>query len=852
VPLCLLDAVRAGKSVRIEPKGARWALLEQGGSKPLAARKHRAAADELLRLAYSDFERELQIACPPRTESREALVFTPQRPAGEAVRYAVLEAADVVSSHDPLTFSADRRYPSDVQERVYDRDPNEQRKVMVGAQTLNPAVVVNRAPTPEAGPPLVTTGGRAIVLGGNGRSMMIRRAYANGEPAARAYREDLERRAGEFGLTADQVRGMKAPILVRVVEGLTAESPVRELSAAVRRYNETMTAALDERARAVAKARQLSENTIIALGELLAGAGDASLRDVMRAQPEAFLRLLEADGIVTPQNRAEWTQGGALTDRAKDELEGLFLGRVLGTSQRLSATSPATLRKVERAVPYLVRVEGLNPSFSRIATLQAAVDLANEAQNRKLSLDELLSQVGMFEQRKPDPAAEELARVLLEESQRSVADRFKRWASVASFDPRQATMFGRPPSLEEANAALFRRLSNPCGCEHRRPNPSVVCPRCKGTGRAAPWATAEGLKAFDTCPLCSGRGVLVVDQLPRASPSQPRLFNPGTPPGTELRVVVQRAGKNAGGAELWRPCLAVVDVATSKVRELYSCGETTKTALETALEAAKRLARSQNLVIDAGGVLLEPSGRTSNPGRPIAIIETTASTTRQLARELVLGYGRELAGAEVLVRRPGRAPIRIRFDGAKVPTELLVDRKPNPALRKDLAGDVADALKRDKASVWIYSGACPCKPLKKGRKALADFWERQATLARARRELAALERGPAATAALERSRPILIEELRREIPVLERRLRAEGCGCTLPGLGSAEEGSMPQPPRSTPEAKPPPARPPPVQDDELDEYDDELDNPALTPEITPRRVITSAETDDAIREGRLE
>jgi len=180
-----------------------------------------------------------------------------------------------------------------------------------------------------------------------GDNVLAEAAYVLLAAAGEGEAHELVRRAAEFGLVAGDVEKLRAPVLVRVVLGLTASSPVRELSAAVRRYNETMTAAMDDRARAVAKARQLSENTVAALGELLAGAGEASLRDVMRDKPEAFLRLLEADGLVTPQNRAEWSAGGALTDRAKDELEGMFLGRVLGSSQRLSATSPATLRKVE-------------------------------------------------------------------------------------------------------------------------------------------------------------------------------------------------------------------------------------------------------------------------------------------------------------------------------------------------------------------------------------------------------------------------------------------------------------------------------------------------------------------------
>lgn len=1033
VPICLLDAVRAGRPVRVVAKGQRWAVVEEGVAKPLAQRKHQEAAEQLVQVAYADLERELQLACPPPApSSNTALVFTPQRPQGEPVRYAVLEAADVVSSHDPMTFGQDPRYPPDVQERVYHRDPNEQRKVQVGAQTLQPAIVLNRAPTPEAGPPLVVVGdahseegsdlevpsqppflrdleddiprevaeaahqgtshapeargaqergdyartltsdyealaelvrtpeeratldeafgdyrrgyrervleslsarsrlmssmiagpsnfpkernerrsssyqrrvedavayraqaldairralrpelrpvmagdddavsrlaakiakaeadharmlainaairghaqaGReeqiaaivalgetpelaekvltpdpsgavgfaayalsnssanlrrmkarlelirsakateatelegeharledapadnrvrlffadkpaaqvrqslkskgfrwapslgawqayrnpdtlaaarafagvdrtpnplagqpAIVLGGNGRSMMIRRAYAERLPSAKAYRADLEQRAGEFGIDPATVQAMEAPILVRVVEGLSPASDPKELAAAVRRYNETMTAALDAKAAAVAKARQLSDESIEEIGRILSEGGDKTLRKLMADEPAAFLRLLEHDGILTRENRAEYTQAGALTDRAKDELEGMFLGRVLGTADRLAATSDAIANKVERAAPFLLRVEGVNPQFSRIATMQAAVDLANETKARKLPLEDLLAQEGMFDKRRTDTAAEELARILLEDGPRKVADRFRRWADVAARDTTQsgfALFTEPPPTADDANAALFRRLENPCAWEYRRPNPSIVCPRCKGTGKSAPWATQEGRKAFDTCPLCAGRGVLVVDELAHATPTQPRLFNPGRKPAhSELRVVIESAGKDQHGVALYRPCLARVE--GTKVREVFQCGDTTKTAIETAFDAAKRLGRQLNVAVDIGGVLLEPPNkRTPNPSprrlRPVLYSE--AKTTRELARELVLGLGRLLAGSVRVVRAKGQ-PLTILLEGTRVAAVLLGSKRREKAFVKELDADVQRARRRVRA-----------------------------------------------------------------------------------------------------------------------------------------------------------
>jgi hypothetical protein len=104
---------------------------------------------------------------------------TPQHPQGEPAHYAVVEAEQLVASHDPQTFAPDARYPEGVQERDYLKQPEEQRKVVMGAQQLDPALVLTDTPSAVDGPPIVT-GGTPIVLGGNGRSMMIKRAYAEG------------------------------------------------------------------------------------------------------------------------------------------------------------------------------------------------------------------------------------------------------------------------------------------------------------------------------------------------------------------------------------------------------------------------------------------------------------------------------------------------------------------------------------------------------------------------------------------------------------------------------------------------------------------------------------------------
>jgi hypothetical protein len=391
-----------------------------------------------------------------RGAARAGRVVTPQRPGGEPVRYRLVEADKLVASHTPDTFTPNADYPAGVQERQYHSQPEEQAKVIQGAQRLDPALVLSDTPSAVDGPPLVTAGDKALVLGGNGRSMMIARAFK--DPAAlEKYKAALAAKAERFGLSPAQVKKMKAPVLVREVGEVRSDAPAQDLVAAVRRFNEGMTQVLSPKARAVAEAKTMTPATVAAIGNLL-GDGEASLREVMDARPGDFLAILERDGVVNAQNRAAWAAGGRLTDEAKDRIEGMFLGRVVGSADRLAAAAPAIVRKLERIAPELVRVEGVNPAASEIPAVQAALDVLADAARRKMTIEDLTKQASLPGDAgvagvPADVAA--LATLIDTAGPKKLAERFHAWADAAAVDPRQATMFGAPPTPEQARQVLL-------------------------------------------------------------------------------------------------------------------------------------------------------------------------------------------------------------------------------------------------------------------------------------------------------------------------------------------------------------------------------------------------------------
>lgn len=377
-------------------------------------------------------------------------VITPQ--GRDDARYAVFPAADLVASHEPRSFTPDPRYPGQVQEREYQFDKNEQVKVIRGSETLDPAVLLHRSPTAVDGPPLVTEDGCA--LGGNGRTMMLKRAYEQVPERAEAYREALACAARDFGLSPKDVTETPDPVLVRVIRGTRCDDDPRELAQAVRRFNEGLTQSIDVKALGVSQSRQVSPGTIGLFGELLQG--DTSLREALAANAKPVIEALTRDGIITQQNRGRWVrENGALTDEAKGQIEAMFLGRALGTSERVRLAPDAVLRKVERAVPYLATVAGQNPDFDLTRTVQEAVDLATRADATKQSVDELAEQVDAFTAR-ASPQAVALARMLTGLNPTQVRDRFRAWAQVAAFDPRQGMLGERPPTAAQAFEALTK------------------------------------------------------------------------------------------------------------------------------------------------------------------------------------------------------------------------------------------------------------------------------------------------------------------------------------------------------------------------------------------------------------
>ncbi|MBI5255282.1 MAG: hypothetical protein HY855_02195 [Burkholderiales bacterium] len=137
--------------------------------------------------------------------------FSTEAGARLGARYALVEADDLVTSHD-VDLRPNPAYPKELQPRERDRAASAA-QISGIVQKIDPARLGLSADA-ATGAPII--GADGLVESGNARSIALARVYqANGQKAE-DYRAYLRDNAAQFGLTPEAVAGMRNPVLVRV------------------------------------------------------------------------------------------------------------------------------------------------------------------------------------------------------------------------------------------------------------------------------------------------------------------------------------------------------------------------------------------------------------------------------------------------------------------------------------------------------------------------------------------------------------------------------------------------------------------------------------------------------------
>ena len=366
---------------------------------------------------------------------KETVLHTPSTESN--TRYRVVEAETLVSSHNANTFAKNPNYPEGVQERAYHANKSAQAEVIENAQNLKPELVVNSDPTAINGPPQVTPTG--VVLGGNGRSMSLQRAYQDGK--AEKYREYLKEHAEDFGLTKDQVGALKNPVLVReVVDSPTDIEGLRVLG---RDLNRSFTKALSEVEEAVSAGKNLSVETANIIAERFSQAGDqATLRSMMTSDPLVFRDAMLRDGVLKKSDLPKYfTEEGALNPAGKDFMENALVGAAIRDADLLQSFPRSLVGKFERIVPQLLELGKRSDAWNILGDVKEAARQVTSAQIRGINLNQQLAQKTMFGEG-PSAQVKTIA-LALSNKPTEVSAVFKQFAKEARADvENQAAMFG--------------------------------------------------------------------------------------------------------------------------------------------------------------------------------------------------------------------------------------------------------------------------------------------------------------------------------------------------------------------------------------------------------------------------
>ncbi|CAN5813034.1 hypothetical protein BH20PSE1_BH20PSE1_00880 [soil metagenome] len=312
-------------------------------------------------------------------------------------RYAIVEAADLVASNDDAG-RVNPNYPGDLQPRDRGR-VGMQAQVVSMAAKLDPARLAD-SPLASQGAPVTGPGG--VVESGNGRTMAIRRAYAQGNAAT--YRRHLEEQADRFGLTREAVARMREPALIR--ERTSALSDAERL-AFVREANQSDVAVMSPIEQAFNDASRLNED-IFALyrpsedGDILARTNEPFVRQFLKdLSPEERNALMTADGRPTKQ-LVDRIQAAVFARAYNDE-------RLLGLlAEEADPDIKNIITALVTAAPAFVRARAIDDTLGTLNIIPALVegaDIVREGRRKNQPVSEILAQQGLFDAHDPNAMA---------------------------------------------------------------------------------------------------------------------------------------------------------------------------------------------------------------------------------------------------------------------------------------------------------------------------------------------------------------------------------------------------------------------------------------------------------------
>lgn len=315
-------------------------------------------------------------------------------------KYALVEISNLITSHDPRSWKADDRYPNDCQQRDYTRDPGEQLKVDQGSRNLDPSFLLTDTPSALDGPPIVMPAGNKrdyIVLGGNGRTMMLRRSVDSGRYAD--YLSALEQRASHFGIQPEELRTLDTPVLVRVIDGKNQSCAYWSNV-----LNKGLTQGIDHTTESFALARQLPSAALELFAEIIADAGVETMAELFGSprSAKAIVGLMRKAKIITDRNASEYlTRTGEISDAGRFKIQSILLGALLQDAT-LTEKARNYTAQILRVAPTLIRIRSLGDQWDILPLIKRAIELESERRSTSIPKEQFLRQTSFVRDEVPE------------------------------------------------------------------------------------------------------------------------------------------------------------------------------------------------------------------------------------------------------------------------------------------------------------------------------------------------------------------------------------------------------------------------------------------------------------------
>lgn len=316
------------------------------------------------------------------------------REGAKPARYVLMELSKVIASNDHNKFKPTEGYPLKCQQRDYSNDKAEQHKVVQNADNFQPKFLLSDDPTAGNGPPVVWLNDNktAYVLGGNSRTMSIKRIADKGEYDD--YTTALVKKAEQFGFEKSSLNNFTFPILVREIEVEMARC-----ASISRLLNENLTQDIDARQKTIAIARELTYEDIQAIARSLELSDAKTISEALgtRSFAGTIREILLSRGVISRHNIGEWfTSEGVFNDEGKNKVQGILLGTILKDRQLIESAKNYT-DKLIKVLPLLVRSARLSKQWDLTADITEVIKLEASRRASGLKKSDFLSSVSMYD-----------------------------------------------------------------------------------------------------------------------------------------------------------------------------------------------------------------------------------------------------------------------------------------------------------------------------------------------------------------------------------------------------------------------------------------------------------------------